>query len=316
MAAPGLAAELLGRVAYEFSQIQPVLPTLFGILLVALFPIYIGSHASLSRPSSAAARQKKRRGGKEDPLKYDEPDPEILGFRPTDVIWFPLTAGGLLGGLYLIIKWMEDAALLNKLLNWYFSVISVAAVSSFIGDAISVMTSFVFPDRWSDGSTIWRVKNEEHVVVAEGTAAEAGGSPHRPVLSPLPGMLSRFPLSRGLRTWLWAVRDFVNQGYNLKLVVFGVKRLNTVVTVHHVLGLIGSIACIAISNFVGRPWWLVNIFGFAFAYSALQMVSPTTFWTGTMVLGAFFLYDIYMVFYTQVTFSCLHRVELTKLSGQ
>ena len=32
----------------------------------------------------------------------------------------------------------------------------------------------------------------------------------------------------------------------------------------------------------------------------LQLMSPTTFWTGSLVLGGLFIYDIVMVFYTYV----------------
>lgn len=36
----------------------------------------------------------------------------------------------------------------------------------------------------------------------------------------------------------------------------------------------------------------------------LQLMSPTTFWTGSLILGGLFIYDIVMVFYTyaNVTF--------------
>jgi minor histocompatibility antigen H13 len=46
---PGLMAQLLGRAAYEFAQMQPMLPVYLHLIVSALFPIYTGAHASLSR---------------------------------------------------------------------------------------------------------------------------------------------------------------------------------------------------------------------------------------------------------------------------
>jgi minor histocompatibility antigen H13 len=64
------------------------------------------------------------------------------------------------------------------------------------------------------------------------------------------------------------------------------------------LGYIIGIATIILYNASGPIWWLTNIMGLGFAYGSIQLMSPTTFWTGSLVLMAMFIYDIVMVFYT------------------
>jgi minor histocompatibility antigen H13 len=51
----------------------------------------------------------------------DEEEAKIEGMTPSDAILFPILAGATLGGLYLVIKWLDDPKLLNKILNVYFS---------------------------------------------------------------------------------------------------------------------------------------------------------------------------------------------------
>jgi len=57
-------------------------------------------------------------------------------------------------------------------------------------------------------------------------------------------------------------------------------------------------------------WWLTNLMGFGFCYGTLQIMSPTKFWTGSLVLGGLFIYDIVMVFYTYVSFEISILLEM------
>ena len=61
----GPIAQAVGRIAYEFALVQPLIPTYLHLLGSALLPIYAGAHASLSRPSSAAKPDKKSKKGSE-----------------------------------------------------------------------------------------------------------------------------------------------------------------------------------------------------------------------------------------------------------
>ena len=58
---PTLFAQILERATYEFAEVRPMLPTYLHLIASALFPIYTGAHASLSRPSTAAKPSKKKR---------------------------------------------------------------------------------------------------------------------------------------------------------------------------------------------------------------------------------------------------------------
>lgn len=50
--------------------------------------------------------------------------------------------------------------------------------------------------------------------------------------------------------------------------------------------------------------------GFGFCYGTLQLMSPTTFWTGTLVLSGLFIYDIVMVFYTPLMITVATSLEV------
>lgn len=67
---------------------------------------------------------------------------------------------------------------------------------------------------------------------------------------------------------------------------------------HGIAGFIISLLAVVYFNFVDKPWYLTNLMGFGFSYGALQLMSPTTFATGSLILSALFFYDIYFVFFT------------------
>jgi minor histocompatibility antigen H13 len=92
------------------------------LILSALFPIIIGSHASLKRPSSAAPPENEDSDESEDSELEDKVDqPLNAGLTPSDAIIFPITAGLTLGGLYFVIVWMDKADLVNTIMNAYLS---------------------------------------------------------------------------------------------------------------------------------------------------------------------------------------------------
>lgn len=80
-----------------------------AILVLAILPIYAGAYASLKRPASAP------------PPSPDEVEEESFiteGLRWSDAIFFPLLAGCMLGGLYLLITYVSKEWV-NWLLNLY-----------------------------------------------------------------------------------------------------------------------------------------------------------------------------------------------------
>lgn len=307
---PGLWAKLLGRVAYEFTQAQPMLPVYAHLIASALFPIYTGAHASLSRPSSAAKPVKKKAetkdGDKDDEEEDEEEEERIMeGLSPTDALLMPLFAGMALASLYFLLKWMKDPALLNKMLNGYFAIFGVFSVSRLLTDMLDTGHSLIFPRRHFYNGALYHVddQREEAKSVAGDTI-----SARRVLDTPLPGFLSVIPLSDGARRWLWNDRAMPGKKWTLKMHLRRSIAGKAKIGPHGIVGMIAGLAIVLYFNFVDKPWYLTNLLGFGFSYGALQLMSPTTFSTGSLILGALFFYDIYFVFFTYVDYNTFDRL--------
>lgn len=297
MAETGPTADLLGRFLHAFAEVQPLIPTYTHLLLSAIFPIYAGAHASLSRPSSAAKLQKRKGRSKDDEDEDDEDEEDKIqrmeGLSPSDALMFPVLAGCTLAGLYFLIKWLQDPALLNKILNWYFAIFGSVSVAKLIADVLAWTEGMVFPSVWVGDGVVWEVKSSERLVVAKG---KTNGTRN----TPLPGLLSKLPLPGKALDALWTLREVPKHKWTVQVYARHVASARTHIGVNGFIGTI--IACVAVMyfNLVDKPWWLTNLMGFGFSYGALQLMSPTTFSTGTLILSALFFYDIYFVFYTYV----------------
>ncbi|KAJ5670693.1 signal peptide peptidase [Penicillium maclennaniae] len=301
-------AEVLGHVWYHFDRIKPLLPTYGHLLVSALFPMYIGAHASLSRPSSAAKPPKRDTGKTENDTDDEDDEGEdnggavqkMEGLEPSDALMFPLTAGLTLGSLYFVIKWLEDPAILNKILSFYFSQMGIFFAVAFLKDALLIWRSLLFPKYYRHGGKIWKVKQSERAFT----------SLEEVRLSPLPGILGSIPLPSKVLSFLWACRNASYQRLKLKL---HVKHVIDVKGLFGLLDLFSAIiALIAVGYFafITKPWWLTNFLGFSFCYGALQFMSPSTFWTGTLILGSLFFYDIYFVFFTPMMVTVATKLDV------
>ncbi|KAF3033668.1 hypothetical protein E8E12_000441 [Didymella heteroderae] len=308
-AEPTLVAQTFERMAYELALARPMLPTYLHLIASALFPIYTGAHASLSRPSTAAkpsTKKKKRdalhrRGsdtGDDDESSDDEEEEEeqhnMEGLSPKDAILMPLFAGIALSGLYFLLKWMNDPTLLNKILNAYFAIFGVFSVSKLITDVLDIGHSIIFPRRHVINGTLYHVNGKEKKAIPV-----AGNTQGRKALStPLPGFLASTPLNNKLRNMVWDDRAMPSNKWSLKLYLHRALAAKFKIGAHGIVGALTGLCVVAYFNFVDKPWYLTNLLGFGFSYGALQLMSPTTFATGSLILGALFFYDIYFVFYT------------------
>lgn len=289
---------ILQRAAIELARVRPLLPTYIHLLVSALFPIYTGAHASLSRPSSAAKPTERKRTHTEDGDESSEEEEEethkMEGMSPTDAILMPIMAGTTLAGLYFLIKWLKDPALLNKALNAYFALFGVFSVARLITDALDIGQSIIFPRRHVVDGALYHVHGSKKQ--ATPVAGDIDGK--NAINSPLPGFLARIPLSHGFRELLWSDRAMPGNKWTLKMYLHRVIAGKVRIGPHGIAGFILSLAVVIYFNFVDKPWFLTNLMGFGFSYSALQLMSPTTFATGSLILGALFFYDIYFVFFT------------------
>ncbi|QMW45007.1 hypothetical protein G4B11_008427 [Aspergillus flavus] len=296
-------AEFLGQAIYQFTAVKPLLPTYGHLLVSVLFPIYIASHASLSRPSSAAEPPKKSQDADGDESDDEDEDEEeenddrrVEGLAPSDALIFPLTAGLTLGGLYLVMKWM-GADKLNKILGFYFSQMGIFFATAFVKDSLAVLRSFVFPRRYSKAGKTWKVKQSDRVftVVQEGSTTS---EPLEARNSPLPGVFGSIQLPGPVLNLLWTCRNLLYQRVKLRVVLRRIIKTECSVGLLDLFSLVLALPAIGYFTFVTKPWWLTNFLGFSFCYGTLQFMSPSTFLTGSLILSSLFFYDIYFVYFT------------------
>ncbi|KAJ5860133.1 Peptidase A22B signal peptide peptidase [Penicillium soppii] len=307
-------AELLGQAFYHFDRMRPLLPTYGHLLVSALFPIWIGAHASLTRPSSAAKPPKKDDQQVKDECDTDEeeegygPLQKMEGLEPSDALMFPLTAGLTLGGLYLVIKWLEDPAILNKILSFYFSQMGLFFAFAFIKDVLLMIRSFIFPRYYREGGNLWKVIRFERRFIASDKSNPTKPSSVRN--SPLPGAWGRIPLPVMISGLLWTFRNALYQRLKVRAHVRGLFDIKCLVGLVDILSGIFALSTVAYFAFVAKPWWLTNFLGFCFCYGTLQFMSPSTFWTGTLILGSLFFYDIYFVFFTPLMVTVATKLDV------
>jgi minor histocompatibility antigen H13 len=300
--------ELFGRIAFEAEHLRPFLPTYLHLLASALFPIYIGAHASLSIPSSAAPPAKKDRGDDE----FSDNEPEVAaetveGLTPKDALLFPLLAGLTLSSLYFIIKWLEDPSILNKVLSFYFLQVGIVFGTKFLKDVFSVLRSICLPNQYEYGGEIWRVNRLEQRY----DAAKARSDNHEAYQSsPLPGILRRLPIPSSITNRIWKIRSLLYAKCSLNIHIHRLVTVKLPVDILDALAVIASIAVVGVFTFIYKPWYVSNLLGFAFCYGSTQFMSPTTFWTGTLLLSALFVYDIYFVFFTPMMVTVATKLDI------
>ena len=318
MSSPGPALELLGQITYQFFLIRPYIPTYVHLIISALFPIYAGSHASLSRPSSAARISRRKKHPTKEQADHDDDAEEgtetsqrMEGLSPSDAILYPVLTGCMLAGLYFLIKWLKDPAILNKILNWYLSVFGVLSIAKLLSDCMNTIISYLLPSKYYDSGNIWEIQGKQRYASAR--VHEPGGkSAIKPRKAPLPGLASRLPLSDYIIDALWGTRSFLTQPlYIMDIYVYGlVPKTRVLVGPRGVTSFFMAMTAVLYFNLIDKPWWLTNLLGFSFSYSALQLMSPTTFWTGTLVLTSLFFYDIYFVFFTPLMITVATKLDI------
>ena len=296
----------LDTIKKSFDAVQPMLPTYIHLLVSALLPIYAGAHASLTRPSSAAKPAKSKGealkdNAAEDDLE-DEVESQIEGLAASDAIWLPVLAGCTLGGLYVIIKWLEDPALLNKALNWYFAIFGIYGVAKMLKDSLDNVISCIFPERYLFANQIWVVNGFKRIALSQSDSSCTRSSP-------FPGRVSAIPLPESLSRFIWTLR-YPHSTLCIRTNLHRRRKAHFHITPTTIISSILALSVVLYYNLVSRPWYLTNILGFAFAYNALQLISPSTSWTGTLILGSLFLYDIYFVFYTPLMVTVATQLDI------
>lgn len=296
-------AYFLQAVGYHTVTGYPYLIVHLHLLVSALFPIYAGAHASLSRPSSAAKPSKKTK--KQDDHD-DGPDEQGLtreGLAPIDALLLPLFAGVSLASLYFLIKWLDDPAILNKILNWYFAIFGVWSLARMITDSMAIFTSFVFPETYDMDGKTWEIDAKQR-------KSKSRSSPLVDRNSPVPELSSVPPLPSNVTDAMWTLRELPSRQLDVRVYIHKIVQAQFKIGPQGVASLFLAVGALLYFNLIDRPWWLTNLLGFAFAYTTLQIMSPTTSWTGTLILVALFVYDIYFVFFTPLMVTVATQLDI------
>ncbi|MDI1492668.1 MAG: hypothetical protein OHK93_004450 [Ramalina farinacea] len=284
-------AYVLQRIGFHAVQIWPFVPSELHLLLSAVLPIYAGAHASLTRPHSAAKPPRRSKELLDDTSDDDEHESKMEALGPMDALFLPVLAGAALGGLYLLIKWLDDPTLLSKILNVYLSVFGTLALASFGADAMSLVHGFVFPDMYVSKGRPWEVKPERRLVESSQSEVDARSSP-------LPGPFSLLPLPDFVLQQFWSLRSLNDRKFHVRVYIYDLLSASVKLNSYAIISAAFALGVTLWTTFISAPWYLNNLSAFAFVYSALQMMSPTTSSTATLMLSGLFAYDIYFVFYT------------------
>ncbi|KAJ9652517.1 hypothetical protein H2198_008230 [Neophaeococcomyces mojaviensis] len=309
---PSSAMKVLGRIGFEIYKTKPLLPTYLHLLVSATFPIVTAAHASLRRPISAApVRKSKTKKTARHDDDEEEKSSKIESLTLSDAILFPVLAGCTLTALYLIIKWLEDPAILNKILGYYFSWIGLFFCSKYIKDVLYFVRSWLFPAQYSRHGLLYTVDSSGGYFLAtkeDGTQLKEN--------SILPGFLSSLRLPSRLQSTLWKTRRALY--YKLTCVLTLRKPLTPGKTTFNLtfLDLAAALASAGIGlyqNFFSDgklPWYLTNLVGTSFCYTSLQIMTPGTAGIGSLLLSLLFFYDIYMVFFTPMMITVATKLDV------
>ncbi|KAM0561217.1 hypothetical protein ACHAPJ_003722 [Fusarium lateritium] len=289
---------------YTFLSDQNYLTLELRLVFSAIAIIYVGAHAALRRPPSAAPAKKKKPGDKDH-----EEERFAQGLEPSDAIMFPLMAAFVLVGLYYLIQWLQDPNILNKILRWYMSTMSIASLLSIFSHGIEVVTSLVFPRYWRGRDGRLRAVNQKARSVQ---VCDDAGNPNTAVSetgNPFPGPFACLAFSEKIRKAGWEVRGLLTRHWAIKLFIHGMGKEEGRIKFAHMVSLLMALATALIYSSTTSPM-LANTLGYAMCYGSLLLISPTDFLTSTLILVALFFYDIVMVFYTPYMITVATKLDV------
>lgn len=255
--------------------------------------IYLAAHASLRRPPSAAVRKDKKTG------KQKKEDENLSqGLEMSDALVFPLIAGCVLVGLYYLIQYLNDPAILSTILKYYMTFVSLASIATMYAHGMDLGTSLVFPKYWRgrDGRLRKADQHSQTVVVCDDVGNVVDTS-EKESANPLPLVFSILAPTKKAKAFAWKLRGRLTQSWLVKLYVRGGGEEQTSVKLVTLLSIPLALITAALYFTTDMPF-LSNTLGYAMCYSSLLIISPTHLLIGTLLLVGLFFYDIFMVFYT------------------
>lgn len=302
--AANMTSDLIKNIRF-YLKMDPI------IIAAALFPIYVGAHAALSRPPSAKMPLKRKAEVWEEDEEVEEEEEGLSALmtggsklQASDAILLPLSAGALLCFFYWIIMSSESGAkILNQVLGIHVALTGTVFLRTFLNDFGNLIRSFVFPTRYSFAGSYWKVDRRGHRFVDVDDDSNVCSSP-------FPGVFRYITLIGKPNAFAWGVRDFLYCKPELCFHIRNVISIETRLTPIGMLSSVPSFAVVYYFTFVNKFWWLTNLLGTASAYGAMALMSPATFATGSLILMVLFFYDIYMVFYTPMMVTVATKLDI------
>lgn len=273
----------------------------FKLVASTMGIIYLGAHAALRRPPSAAPP-----GDKKSRRKTEDEERFAQGLELSDAILFPVMAAFVLVGLYYLIQWLKDPAILSKILRWYMSTVSLASLVTLYAHGIDLFSGFAFPTYWRGMNGVLRkIEGKTRAVLAcddagnvtEDAASTAASAAAATTGNPLPGILGLLTPTAASRRMGWKIRGLLKREWLLRFFMQGLGEEKA----HIKFGTMMAVplaAATAIFYFSTTSPALSNMLGYGMCYCSFLILSPTDLLTGSLVLCALFFYDIFMVFYT------------------
>jgi minor histocompatibility antigen H13 len=283
-------------MAYEFEIMKPLIPTYVNLIVSALVPIWFASFASLVRPKSAAKPKSKKKSTEDaDTDEVEEVSNKIESLSASDALLFPILAGVTLATLYFLLKYLEDPAWLNWGMNLYFSQMGLFFATRLLSDTFAFFRNLIFPRYYTSHGSLWELDKTQGRCYTQSTGQDVDKVKTD---SPFPGFLRDVPSPGVIKHLTWSIRTFVSTKATLITHIQCLVTLRATPTILDLFAFIFAAVATYIHTFVAKPWLLTNFLGASFCYGSLQLTSPSSARTGTLLLCALFLYDIYFVFYT------------------
>lgn len=262
------------------------------LVLSAAGIIYVGAHAALRRPPSAALpKDKKAR------RKAEEEDNLAQGLEISDAILFPVMAGIVLMGLYYLIQWLNDPAIISKILRWYMSIVSVASLVTLYAHGLDLASAFVFPKYWRGFDGRLRMADQKKQAVVSCDDVGNTTDTEKSTGNPLPGFLSWLAPTQNLQNAVWNIRGIFKREWLLRFFLQGVGDEKAHIKFSTMMAL-PLAAATAVFYFTTTSASMSNMLGYGMCYCSFLLLSPTDMLIGSLVLWGLFFYDIFMVFYT------------------
>lgn len=172
-----------------------------------------------------------------------------------------------------------------------------------IRDTMSTVGSFVIPKIYDkDGRTL--VIYERRISSKLNSSASVEQKPQDLESSAASSLTSK------VIDTVSTLRKLLSQQLEVRVYIHKTVEAKFKIGLQGITSLFLAVVGVLYFNLIGKPWWLTNLLGFSFAYSALQIMSPTTSWTGTLILGALFIYDIYFVFFTPLMVAVATQLDI------